>query len=105
MLRRWKLKHPQAYLDSAGTPASFGGDDVIAPERLPFEYMLNLLRLHEGFGLRDFESRTGLPRSVLDAPLAEAVQRGWLDVTDGHVQPTDLGRRFTNDVVSLFLED
>jgi coproporphyrinogen III oxidase-like Fe-S oxidoreductase len=45
--------------------------------------MLNLLRLHEGFGLRDFESRTGLPRSVLDAPLAEAVQRGWLDVTDG----------------------
>jgi oxygen-independent coproporphyrinogen-3 oxidase len=33
------------------------------------------------------------------------VQRGWLDVTDGHVQPTELGRRFTNDVVSLFLED
>ncbi len=105
VLRRWKLKHPQAYLDSAGTPASFGGDDVIAAERLPFEYMLNLLRLHEGFGLRDFESRTGLPRSVLDAPLAEAVQRGWLQVIDGHVQPTELGRRFTNDVVSLFLED
>ena len=59
VLRRWKLKHPQAYLDSAGTPASFGGDDVIAAERLPFEYMLNPLRLHEGFGLRDFESRTG----------------------------------------------
>ena len=105
VLRRWKLKHPQAYLDSAGTPASFGGDDVVAPERLPFEYMLNLLRLHEGFGLRDFESRTGLPRSVLDAPLGEAVQRGWLDVADGHVQPTELGRRFTNDVVSLFLEE
>ncbi len=105
MLRRWKLKHPQAYLDSAGTPGSFGGDDVIAPERLPFEYMLNLLRLHEGFSLRDFESRTGLPRSVLDAPLAEAVQHGWLEVTDGHVRPTELGRRFTNDVVSLFLED
>jgi hypothetical protein len=41
----------------------------------------------------------------VDAPLAEAVQRGWLEVTDGHVQPTELGRRFTNDVVSLFLED
>jgi oxygen-independent coproporphyrinogen-3 oxidase len=51
--------------------------------------MLNLLRLHEGFGLRDFESRTGLPR-VLDAPLAEAVQRGWLEVAEGHVQPTEL---------------
>ena len=105
MLRRWKVKHPQAYLDSAGSPASFGGDEVIAAERLPFEYMLNLLRLHEGFSLRDFESRTGLPRSVLDAPLAQACQRGWLQVGDGHVQPTELGRRFTNDVVSLFLED
>ncbi len=105
VLRRWKLKHPQAYLDSAGTAASFGGDDVIAPERLPFEYMLNLLRLHEGFSLRDFESRTGLPRSVLDAPLAEAVRRGWLQTENGHVQPTELGRRFTNDVVSLFLEE
>ncbi|KAG1602089.1 hypothetical protein G6F45_014294 [Rhizopus arrhizus] len=67
--------------------------------------MLNLLRLHEGFSLRDFESRTGLPRSVLDAPLADAVQRGWLHMADGHVQPTELGRRFTNDVVSLFLAE
>lgn len=105
MLRRWKHKHPQTFMDTAGTAASFGGDEVIAADRLPFEYMLNLLRLHEGFSLRDFESRTGLARSVLDVPLAEAVQRGWLVVADGYVQPTELGRRFTNDVVSLFLEE
>ena len=125
--RRWKLKHPQAYMDSAGTAASFGGDDIIAADRLPFEYMLNLLRLHEGFSLRDFQSRTGLPASAIDAPLQQALQRGWLErVGDGHahghgcddhgcagdgghdhgtglLRPTELGRRFTNDVVELFL--
>lgn len=127
--RRWKHKHPQVYMDTAGTAASLGGDDVIAAERLPFEYMLNLLRLHEGFSLRDFEARTGLPRHVIDARLRRALQRGWLEQVDpaapggeagrqagahlardvaGRVdvvlRPTELGRRFTNDVVELFLD-
>ena len=103
MLRRWKHKHPQTFMDSAGTPASIGGDDVIDAARLPFEYMLNLLRLHEGFGLRDFESRTGLDRAVLQPALASAVERGWLLRDGERVTPTELGRRFTNDVVELFL--
>jgi oxygen-independent coproporphyrinogen-3 oxidase len=103
VLRRWKHKHPQTFMDSAGTPAAIGGDDIIDAARLPFEYMLNLLRLHEGFGLRDFESRTGLERGVLQPALATAVERGWLLVEGGRVTPTELGRRFTNDVVELFL--
>jgi len=103
VLRRWKHKHPQTFMDSAGTPAAIGGDDIIDAARLPFEYMLNLLRLHEGFGLRDFESRTGLERGVLQPALAAAVERGWLLVEGGRVTPTELGRRFTNDVVELFL--
>ena len=103
VLRRWKHKHPQAFMDAAGTPAAIGGDDVIDAARLPFEYMLNLLRLHEGFDLRDFEARTGLGRAVLQPALATAVERGWLHRDGGRVVPTELGRRFTNDVVELFL--
>ncbi|MCY1459479.1 hypothetical protein D9M71_769590 [compost metagenome] len=103
MLRRWKHKHPQTFMDTAGSLASIGGDDVISPERLPFEYMLNLLRLHEGFSLRDFESRTGLARSVLLPNLTMAVERGWLASSGDYWTPTELGRRFTNDVVELFL--
>ena len=103
VLRRWKHKHPQTFMDTAGSLASIGGDDVISPERLPFEYMLNLLRLHEGFSLRDFESRTGLARSVLLPSLAMAVERGWLTHDGDYWTPTELGRRFTNDVVELFL--
>jgi len=103
VLRRWKHKHPQTYMDTAGTTASIGGDEVIDAARLPFEYMLNLLRLHEGFRFKDFESRTGLDRSRIAAPLQAALSRGWMTVDGEHVRPTELGRRFTNDVVELFL--
>ena len=104
ILRRWKVKHPTAYLDSAGTAASIGGDERIAPERRPFEFMLNALRLVDGVAWRDFEARTGLPRAAIAGPLREAIERGWLVDDPDWLRPTDLGRRFTNDVVSLFLE-
>jgi oxygen-independent coproporphyrinogen-3 oxidase len=103
VLRRWKHKHPQTFMDTAGTAASIGGDDVISAERLPFEYMLNLLRLHEGFSLKDFESRTGLHRARIAEPLRIAVAKGWMTVAGDDAMPTELGRRFTNDVVELFL--
>lgn len=103
VLRRWKHKHPQSYLASVSNAASIGGDEVVPRARLPFEYMLNVLRLHEGFRLSDFEASTGLAASEIAAPLARAVAQGWMTEQDGRVIPTELGRRFTNDVVELFL--
>jgi oxygen-independent coproporphyrinogen-3 oxidase len=105
ILRRWKVKHPTEFLARAGTPGAIGGDETLAADRIPFDYMLNLLRLHEGFAFDAFEARTGLPRAAIASQIDAAVQRGWLD-TDGHrATPTELGRRFTNDVVGLFLPD
>lgn len=103
ILRRWKHKHPVTYLETAGTAAAIGSDDRIAPERRPFEYMLNLLRLREGFALRDFSARTGLAPESIAPALQQALARGWLEQHDGRIVPTELGRRFTNDVVELFL--
>jgi oxygen-independent coproporphyrinogen-3 oxidase len=105
VLRRWKVKHPAAYLASAGTAAALGGDETIAPERLPFDYMLNALRLVDGFALPEFEARTGLPRAAIAPQLAQALQREWITVHGDRVVPTELGRRFTNDVIALFLAD
>lgn len=109
VLRRWKVKHPTDYLAKAGTEAAVGGDDRIAPERRPFEFMLNALRLVDGFGLADFEARTGLDAADIAPQLDAAVARGWLEREgEGHgerIRPTELGRRFTNDVVALFLRD
>jgi len=102
--RRWKLKNPREYLANAGREASIGGDEVLSSERLPFDYMLNALRLVEGFSLRDFEARTGLPRARIAAQLEQARAKGWLEVGEDRVVPTELGRRFTNDVIGLFLD-
>ncbi|GAB2501393.1 radical SAM family heme chaperone HemW [Lysobacter humi (ex Lee et al. 2017)] len=104
ILRRWKHKHPAKYMETAGTPAALGGDEVIGPARRPFEFMLNALRLHEGFSWLQFESRTGLPRAVIADAVGDALERGWLEEADGHVRPTPLGQRFLNDVLELFLE-
>jgi putative oxygen-independent coproporphyrinogen III oxidase len=104
VLRRWKTRHPTAYLADAGTPRSLGGDERIAPARRPFEFMLNALRLNEGFALTDFEERTGLDRAGIADQLALAQERGWLSLSGDQVVPTELGRRFTNDVVALFLD-
>lgn len=103
ILRRWKLKHPAAYLAAAGMPQAIGGDERIEPGRRPFEYMLNALRLNEGFSLTQFERRTGLTRAAIADALATARERGWLQMNGDRVVPTDLGRRFTNDVIELFL--
>ena len=74
-------------------------------ENRPFDYMLNALRLSEGFSIRDFEVRTGLERNAIDRKLSHAKLMGWLEERDGHITPTDLGQRFSNDVMGLFLAD
>jgi oxygen-independent coproporphyrinogen-3 oxidase len=107
ILRRWKVKHPAAYLARAGSPAAIGGDERIDPPRRPFDYMLNALRLNAGFALSEFEACTGLPRSAIAQELSVASARGWIEGDgDGErIVPTELGRRFTNDVIGLFLQD
>jgi oxygen-independent coproporphyrinogen-3 oxidase len=105
ILRRWKVRHPTAWLAAAGTPAAIGGDERIAPAQRPFEFMLNALRLVDGFALADFQARCGLPVDAIAAPLAQALDRGWLVLSGDRVVPTALGRRFGNDVIALFLAD
>ena len=104
VLRRWKLKHPAEYLARAGTAAAIGGDDVLDPGRLPFDFMLNALRLNAGVPLSLFEARTGLPRAAIAGRLAVARDRGWIEPFAERLQPTELGLRFANDVIALFLD-
>ena len=103
ILRRWKPKHPETYIANAGTQAGIGGDEFVLPENRPFDYMLNTLRLVDGFSLADFEVRTGLDREVIKPQLDEAAQRGWLEISGDWAKPTELGMRFANDVMGLFL--
>lgn len=103
ILRRWKLKHPQPFMAAAGTPASIGGDEWIESAQRPFEFMLNALRINDGFALDTFEARTGLPRSAIDTALRLAVEKGWLQIDGDKVKGTALGQRFLNEVIALFM--
>lgn len=105
ILRRWKPKNPRDYLARAGTPQGIGGDQYLDATQRPFDFMLNALRLHEGFGVTQFEARTGLPLTAIEAALAKAETAGWLAREGERYAPTELGQRFNNDLVSLFLAD
>ncbi|HET8898785.1 MAG TPA: radical SAM family heme chaperone HemW [Rhodanobacteraceae bacterium] len=101
--RRWKQRSPTAYMKAGATPARLGGDNVVPAAELPFEYMLNALRLIDGVPLADFAARTGLDPSAIAAPLEEARRRGWLVAEPERLATTALGQRFLNDVIALFM--
>jgi putative oxygen-independent coproporphyrinogen III oxidase len=103
ILRRWKLKHPQAYLDAAASSARIGSEQHITAADLPFEFMLNAMRLLEGSTLSTFEARTGLSRSTLDSAFAKARARGWLETDGEQFRASALGQQFQNDLIGLFL--
>jgi putative oxygen-independent coproporphyrinogen III oxidase len=102
--RRWKTRHPKAYLAAAGDAGRIGGDGPVAVDELPFEYMLNALRLIDGVPLGDFSERTGVPMERIASALASARGRGWLVDDATRLQTTALGQRFLNDVISSFLD-
>ncbi len=101
--RTTKLKVPQNYLARAGAGAAFGSVEAVEPGQLPFEFMLNALRLTDGFELPLFAARTGLDPSTIESAMATAIAQGWLTRDRDHVSPTPLGRRFLNDVIQLFM--
>jgi oxygen-independent coproporphyrinogen-3 oxidase len=105
VVRSTKVKLPRSYLERAARHEAFGTFDTVATEQLPFEFMLNALRLNDGVSIDAFERGTGLSRNDIAKPLAEAHERGWLEADDSALRPTESGRRFLNDLIALFLPD
>ena len=103
ILRRWKSRHPADYLAKAGSPAAIGGDEPIAPQRRPFDYMLNALRLVEGFPMTLFQERTGLSPVAIQKNLEKAERDGLLERDWQRVRPSERGRLFLNELLERFL--
>ncbi len=104
IVRTAKPKQPREYQDRLrAADDAIGERAVIHSSELPFEFMLNALRLNEGFRISDFESRTGLNPERIAIPLANASERGLLEAYGDGWRPTDLGRRFLNDLQAGFL--
>ncbi len=103
--RYHNYRQPTEYMQQVSRGMARSGQQVLTEADVVFEFMLNALRLHDGFALALFPERTGLAVSQLQAGLDKAVQRGFLTVENGYVRPTPTGWQFLNKVIQLFLED
>jgi oxygen-independent coproporphyrinogen-3 oxidase len=100
VLRQVRWREPAAYM---GQAVKVSNEHEVARKDLPFEFMLNALRLKEGVTLTQFLERTGLPPSSIAAGLATACGRGLLTPDPARIQPTERGFDFLSDLQQLFL--
>lgn len=103
ILRQIRYKHPATYIEQAKQALFVQEEHEVNANELPFEFMLNVLRLPEGFPVYRFTERTGLPMTTITASLRAAEARGLLLCDHETIAPTPLGQRFLNDLQSLFL--
>lgn len=110
IVRQVRWREPMTYMLKAGEGRATSNEHAVALDALPFEFMLNALRLKEGFALQTFTERTGLSWTVLEATMDAAVRRGLLSRTgpEGQpaahvVAPTARGFDFLSDLQAMFL--
>jgi oxygen-independent coproporphyrinogen-3 oxidase len=103
VLRTERHRLPASYLAQARAGQFIAAQRSLDDADLVFEFMLNALRLREGFAPRLFAERTGLPQALLEPGLAAAQARGLIDRDALAIRPSALGWRFLNDLQALFL--
>ena len=105
VLRQMRWKQPAAYLDHARAGNPIQTSSEVAARQLPFEFLMNALRLHEGFPPALFESRTAQPLTAILPQLKAAEAEGLLEISPERIAPTLRGRRFLNVLLERFLDD
>ena len=103
IVRQERYRLPERYMQQALAGDALAHTHEVAPSELPFEFMLNALRLKDGFALQDFGDRTGLPIDRLTESLRQAESKGWLERAGEGVRPTERGFDFLSDLQQLFL--
>ncbi|MGH8633885.1 MAG: radical SAM family heme chaperone HemW [Burkholderiales bacterium] len=105
IVRQVRVRHPERYMAGALEGDPIQEQHEVRPEDVPFEFMMNALRLNAGFPSALFEERAGLPLTAVLRELGEAERRGLIERDHARVAPTPLGRRFLNDLLQLFLRE
>lgn len=103
VLRQVRWREPAAFMTNAAEGRAVSNEHEVARKELPFEFMLNALRLKEGVTLTQFLERTGLPVSSIAAGLQAGRSRGLLSDDPARIQPTERGFDFLSDLQQLFL--
>jgi oxygen-independent coproporphyrinogen-3 oxidase len=103
VVRQVRHRQPQAYLDAVAQNTPLQSEHEVERDELAFEFMMNALRLNEGFDNALFQERTSLPLLGIRRELEEAEWRGLLFRDHQRIAPTKLGQRFLNDLLGIFL--
>ncbi|MEI6601175.1 MAG: radical SAM family heme chaperone HemW [Comamonadaceae bacterium] len=103
VVRQVRFREPALYLEKALAGAFVAQETQVSRSDLPFEFMLNALRLKDGFSLQLFCERTGLPMTAIEEEMQLAQAKGWLERDLATVRPSVRGYDFLNDLQSLFL--
>jgi len=104
-LRQARPKHPNAYLKAVEAGNGAEQEWEVTRQDIGFEFMMNALRLTDGFPVALFQQRTGLPISVVDTALNQAEARGLLTRDHLEIKPTRQGQRFLNELLQMFLPE
>ena len=102
--RQERVKHPESYMRAAEAGTAVREEREVVAGEIGFEFMMNALRLNDGFAAALYEERTGLPLTTVLKGLREAERRGLVARDHARIAPTALGRRFLNDLLQIFLE-
>jgi len=103
IIRQSRIKQPNAYMKALPDNRHIDSEHSLKVEDLSFEFMMNALRLTEGFDPELFSRMTGQPLAKLLPTIRQAQQKGLLEVTPDYIKPTLLGQRFLNELLQMFL--
>ena len=103
VVRQVRFREPRLYMDRALAGNALAQNTEVSRAELAFEYMLNALRLKDGFALPQFSERTGLPVTAIAQALDHAERRGLIERDLARVRPSVRGYDFLNDLQALFL--
>ncbi|MGR8933039.1 MAG: radical SAM family heme chaperone HemW [Gammaproteobacteria bacterium] len=103
IVRYWKVKGPEAYLQAAATPQRFGDCYSVAPQELPLEYVMNHLRLRRGFDLQSYSSATGLDAHTLEPAMTHCIEQNLLVKANSRVYCSESGWNFLDTVLQHFI--
>ncbi len=103
--REWRVKNPRDYIDKVMSGTHIGGTQVLTRSDIGLEFMMNALRLSDGFDIDVFNRHTGCQINLVDKALNEAEKNNWITRDINRIEPTEIGKRFLNDLMGLFVSD
>ena len=103
MTRQWRVKSPQDYLDKVSNQQHLAGVQLLAAADVSLEFMMNALRMVQGFDKRVFAERTGLPLEQIETQIAQAMEAGLLEQDEHRLWPSTQGLQFLNELLQYFM--